>query len=99
MQENNNQEGFEIPHSFLLQLEEYTRGYLLLVCNEQGDLYAHESYDNAVIRLGLTNFANMHVTAALQHMQNTALRDEEENHRIIEHVDEDLDDDSDDDKF
>lgn len=93
MQDNNAQEGFEIPSSFLLQLEEYTRGYLLLVCNERGDLYAHESYDNAVIRLGLTNFANMHVSAALQHMHNTALREEEEHFRIEEDNDPDDDDD------
>jgi hypothetical protein len=78
MEDNYNPNGFLLPESFLTQLNEYTRGYMLLVCNEKGELYAHESYDNPVIKLGLINFGNMHVTAALKHMHNMALKDEEE---------------------
>jgi hypothetical protein len=78
MDENDHSHGFSIPESFLTQLGEYTRGYMLLVCNERGELYAHESYDNPVIKLGLINFGDMHINAALKHMHNMALRDEEE---------------------
>jgi hypothetical protein len=70
-------EGFVIPKSFLTQLNEYTRGFILIVCNEKGELYAHESYDNPVIKLGLTNFAEMHIAAAQKHMHNIALKEEE----------------------
>lgn len=70
-------QGFAIPKSFLNQLNEYTMGYILLVCNEKGDLYSHESYDNPVIKLGLTNFAEMHVSAIQKHMHNVALQEEE----------------------
>ena len=70
--------GFTIPESFLTQLEEYTRGYMLLVCNERGELFAHESYDNPVIKLGLVNFGDMHISAAQQHMHNMALMAEED---------------------
>ena len=83
--------GFMIPNSFLTQLGEYTRGYMLLVCNEKGELYSHESYDNPVIKLGLINFGEMHIAAALQHMHNMALIEEE----FIENSDV-VDDDEDD---
>ena len=78
MDNDENPYGFTIPESFLTQLEEYTRGYMLLVCNDKGELYAHEAYDNPVIKLGLVNFGNMHTAAMLQHMQNMALREEQE---------------------
>lgn len=77
MYEDNEDHGFIIPASFITQLNEYTRGYMLLVCNEKGELYAHESYDNPVIKLGLLNFADMHTSAALKHMHNMALKEEE----------------------
>ena len=77
MDEDKNSHGFIIPDSFLTQLEEYTRGYMLLVCNDKGELYAHEAYDNPVIKLGLINFGNMHISAALRHMHNMALKEEE----------------------
>lgn len=70
--------GFTIPESFLNQLEEYTRGYMLVVCNERGELFVHEAYDNPVIKLGLVNFADMHVSASQQHMHNMALIAEED---------------------
>ena len=76
-EDNEEDHGFMIPNSFLTQLGEYTRGYMLLVCNEKGELYAHESYDNPVIKLGLINFGDLHISAALKHMHNRALRDEE----------------------
>jgi hypothetical protein len=78
MDEYDDQYGFMIPETFLTQLGEYTRGYMLIVCNEKGELYAHESYDNPVIKLGLINFAEMHSAAALRHMHNRALKEEEE---------------------
>lgn len=78
MDNNENQYGFSIPEAFLTQLGEYTRGYMLLVCNEKGELYAHEAYDNPVIKLGLVNFAEIHASAALKHMKNMALKEEEE---------------------
>lgn len=71
------EEGFMIPKSFLSQLSEYSRGYILLVCNDKGDLYAHESYDNPVIKLGLVNFADMHVAAIQKYLHNSALKEEE----------------------
>lgn len=71
-------QGFKLPESFLTQLEEYTRGYMLIVCNDVGDVYTHEAYDNAVIKLGLMNYADIHVSAALTHMKNTALKEEED---------------------
>jgi hypothetical protein len=77
MDEYENSQGFSIPKSFLLQLSEYTRGYMLLVCNDKGDLYAHESYDNPVVKLGLANFAEMHIAAVQKHMHNIALKEEE----------------------
>jgi hypothetical protein len=77
MDEDNEDHGFMIPNSFITQLGEYTRGYMLLVCNEKGELCAHEAYDNPVIKLGLINFADMHISAALKHMHNMALKDEE----------------------
>ena len=82
--------GFSLPKSFLTQLGEYTRGYILLVCNEQGELFAHEAYDNPVIKLGLINFGEMHITASIQHMQNVALREEE---RMEQGSDDEDDDD------
>lgn len=78
MDHHENTHGFSIPETFLTQLGEYTRGYMLLVCNEKGELYAHEAYDNPVIKLGLINFGDMHISAALKHMHNMALKDEEE---------------------
>jgi len=84
--------GFMIPNSFITQLGEYTRGYMLLVCNEKGELYAHESYDNPVIKLGLINFGDMHITAALKHMHNMALKEEE----TIEGFDDESDENDDD---
>lgn len=69
--------GFMIPKTFLAQLGEYTRGYMLLVCNDKGDLYAHESYDNPVIKLGLVNFAEMHAAAIQKNLHNNALKEEE----------------------
>ena len=78
MDNNDNQYGFSIPEAFLTQLGEYTRGYMLLVCNEKGELFAHESYDNPVIKIGLVNFAEIHASAALKHMKNMALKEEEE---------------------
>jgi hypothetical protein len=77
MSEYRNKHGFTLPESFLSQLAEYTQGYILLVCNERGELFAHESYDTPVIKLGLTNFGNMHMNAAQQHMHNMALDAEE----------------------
>ena len=78
MEENyENSEGFMIPQKFLSQLTEYSTGYILLVCNEKGELYAHESYDNPIIKLGLVNFADMHVAAIQKHLHNTALKEEE----------------------
>lgn len=80
MNNQQNKNGFTLPESFLLQLEEYTRGYILFVCNEKGELYAHEAFDNPVIKLGLTNFAEMHVNAAQEYMHNVAIM-AEENHQ------------------
>jgi hypothetical protein len=77
MEEDKNSRGFTIPKSFLTQLGEYTRGYMLLVCNEKGELYAHETYDNPVIKLGIVNFAELHVEAIQKHMKNIALKEEE----------------------
>lgn len=81
MEDDYNRRGFLIPESFLTQLEEYTRGYMLLVCNDKGELYAHEAYDNPVIKLGITNFADMHVSASMKHMHNMALKEEEEHYK------------------
>lgn len=77
MSEYENNHGFTLPESFLSQLSEYTQGYILIVCNERGELFAHEAYDTPVIRMGLTNFADMHVNALQQHMHNMALDAEE----------------------
>jgi hypothetical protein len=77
MDNQSNPHGFMLPESFLTQLSEYTRGYMLLVCNEKGELYAHEAYDNPVIKLGLINFADMHISATLSHMHNAAINDED----------------------
>lgn len=77
MEHHQNNPGFVIPNSFLLQLSEYTRGYMLLVCNDKGELFAHEAYDNPVIKLGLANFAEMHINAIQKHMHNIALQEEE----------------------
>ena len=94
MREDNKDHGFTIPESFLLQLSEYTRGYILLVCNERGELFAHEGYDNPVIKLGLINFGEVHISAALQHMHNVALKEEErlEDDAASDHRDDDDDD-------
>ena len=90
MDDNSKNRGFMIPKSFLAQLGEYTQGYMLVVCNERGDLYVHEAYDNPVIKIGLVKFADLHVTASIDHMQNTALLVEEENAYIeIENAEED----------
>ncbi len=78
MEENyENSEGFMIPQKFLSQLTEYSTGYILLVCNDKGELYAHEAYDNPIIKLGLVNFADMHVAAIQKHLHNNALKEEE----------------------
>ena len=95
-----NEQGFRLPESFLTQLGEYTRGYILLGCNEAGDLYVHEAYDNAVIKMGLINYADMHVSAALTHMHNMALKEEEYIEKIqdaIDNASENNQDDEDDD--
>lgn len=76
------QRGFQIPASFINQLEEYTRGYMLIVCNEKGELSAYEAYDNPVIKLGLINFADMHVSAEQRHMHDVALKAEEQSNEI-----------------
>ena len=87
--DDNETPGFTIPASFLTQLSEYTRGYMLLVCNEKGELYAHDAYDSAVIKLGLLNFGEIHITAALKHLHNMALKEEEED---SENEERDVDD-------
>jgi hypothetical protein len=51
---------------------------MLVVCNERGELFAHEAYDNPVIKLGLVNFADMHISSIQQHMHNMALMAEED---------------------
>jgi hypothetical protein len=94
MEDDYNKRGFLIPESFLTQLEEYTRGYMLLVCNEKGELYAHEAYDNPVIKLGVVNFAHIHVKSSMKHMHNIALKEEEEHFKSL---DDDSDDSRDDD--
>jgi hypothetical protein len=94
MDDNQDSAGFLIPDSFITQLGEYTRGFMLIVCNEKGELFAHESYDNPVIKLGLINFAEMHASAALRHMHNMALKEEE----YLEKMDDDTDDSDEDDK-
>jgi hypothetical protein len=81
--------GFMIPESFTNQLNEYTQGYMLLVCNERGELYAHESYDNPVIKLGLIKFGDLHISAALKHMHNQALQEEQQSFRDFEDEQED----------
>ena len=88
MYDEENSPGFMIPQTFLTQLGEYSRGYMLLVCNEQGELFAHEAYDNPVIKLGMMNFANMHVSAALKHMHNQALKEEQQSFKDFEDEDE-----------
>ena len=85
MDNQSNPHGFMLPESFLTQLSEYTRGYMLIVCNEKGELYAHEAYDNPVIKLGLINFGDMHISAAMHHMHNIALKEEE-------YIQDDIDD-------
>jgi len=97
MEDDYNRRGFLIPESFLTQLEEYTRGYMLLVCNDKGELYAHEAYDNPVIKLGIINFGDMHVSASMKHMHNMALKEEEEHYRDMadDADDEDNDEDAD----
>jgi len=77
MSEYENNHGFMLPESFLSQLSEYTQGYILIVCNERGELFAHEAYDTPVIRMGLINFADMHINALQQHMHNMTLDAEE----------------------
>ena len=89
MDEHDNSRGFTIPESFLLQLNEYTRGYMLLVCNEKGELFAHECYDNPVIKLGLINFGDLHISAAQKHMKNLALKEEENCYEEDDSDDED----------
>ena len=69
--------GFNIPKQFISQLEEYTRGYILIVCNEKGELSAYESFDNPVIRLGVVSFTEAHINAIQKHLHNMALREEE----------------------
>jgi hypothetical protein len=91
MEDNTKDHGFLIPKSFLLQLEEYTQGYLLVVCNEKGELFTHEAYDNPVIKIGLVKYADLHVTATLGHMQNIALQEEE--YLALEDDDDDASDD------
>jgi hypothetical protein len=96
MEDNPNPHGFLIPESFLTQLGEYTRGYMLLVCNERGELFSHEAYDNPVIKLGLIKFADLHVSAALEHMHAVALR-EEQHHEEADNNTEDKQDEGEDD--
>jgi hypothetical protein len=98
MEDYENSEGFMLPKSFLTQLAEYTRGYMLLVCNEKGELFAHESYDNAVIKLGIVNFAEMHANAIQKHLKNVALKEEQESEIEVELDITDDEDDEDDDE-
>jgi hypothetical protein len=73
-------EGFSIPKQFLAQLDEYSVGYMLFVCNERGEIFLHDSYDNPIIKLGLVNFAEMHVNAAQKVMRNIAIEEEQNNY-------------------
>jgi hypothetical protein len=95
MDNQSNPHGFMLPESFLTQLSEYTRGYMLLVCNEKGELYSHEAYDNPVIKLGLINFADMHIAATLSHMHNANLHIEDDEEDILQEGDEEENDDPD----
>lgn len=89
--EEKNTSGFVLPESFLSQLGEFTRGYMLMVCNDKGELYVHEAYDNPVIKLGIINFADLHLSAAMRHMHNIALKEEQSfDITDIDDADEDL---------
>ena len=88
MYEDDNSPGFMIPESFINQLNEYTRGYMLLVCNDKGELFAHESYDNPVIKLGVIKFGDLHISAALKHMHNQALKEEQQSFKDFEDEDD-----------
>jgi len=69
--------GFKLPKQFLEQLNEFSRGYYLVVCNELGNLESYESFDNPVVQLGVLNYADAQVSAMQKHLRNCALRDEE----------------------
>jgi hypothetical protein len=73
----NEQEGFQLPQEFINRLAEYTQGYLLIVCNEAGEITACESFDTPVIKLGLFNFARMHVNAYHDYMDHKAFTAEQ----------------------
>jgi hypothetical protein len=70
-------EGFQIPEDFIHRLNEYTRGYLLVVCNEEGAITSYEAFDNPIIKLGLLSFTKTHVDAYHEYRKNKALKHEE----------------------
>jgi hypothetical protein len=69
--------GFRLPPEFLTQLNEFSRGYYLVVVNEVGEMESFEGYDNPAIRLALVNFIDAQASAMQQHLRNSALRVEE----------------------
>lgn len=76
--------GFKLPEKFLNGLNEFSRGYYLVVVNELGELESFAGYDNPAIELALVNFVDAQANAMQQHLRNKALRveeilDEEEN--------------------
>lgn len=70
-------EGFQIPEDFIHRLNEYTRGYLLVVCNEEGEITSYEAFDTPVIKLGLLSFAKTQIDAYNAYRDGKALKREE----------------------
>jgi len=69
-------EGFQIPEDFIHRLNEYTRGYLLVVCNEEGEITSYEAFDTPIIQLGLLSFTKTQIDAYHEHRRNKALKQE-----------------------
>jgi hypothetical protein len=53
---------FELPKSFLTQLEEFTCGFHLVTINEAGDFSTYVFYPNKLTELGLVNYMDIQST-------------------------------------
>lgn len=69
-------EGFQIPEDFIHRLNEYTRGYLLVVCNEEGEITSYEAFDTPIIKLGLLSYAKTQIEAYHAYRCDKALQRE-----------------------
>lgn len=54
---------FKIPKAFLTQLEEFTKGFYLVVIDDENNFQTYSEYPDVLTELGMLNFVDIQTTA------------------------------------